>query len=541
MQRFRIAVVTPDVLAPSMAGPAIRAVRIAEALAAEHEVELLSTERCELARDDLRCAYVSPQGLDGLADRFDVVVVQGAVLRNAPALRKSDAVVVVDLYDPFQLEALELSRGLPEELRRISVGTAVDLLNEQLRRGDFFLCVSERQRDFWIGQLAAVGRVNEIVYDSSPDLSRVPGRRAVRHRRAPPGGRRPGDARRRPGHRCRRRDPLLGRRDYNWFDPLTLIHAVAALVDTRPRLRLFFAGTRHPSADADVMRMLSEARELSDELGLTDRHVFFHDWVPFAERGRYLLEADIGVSTHFDHVETAYSFRTRILDYLWAGLPTVKTAGDVLADLLLAAGAGAVVPPTDAEALTSLLAELLDDRARRHQMGRAATMLAQDLQWRQVLAPLVEYCRTPHRAPDLVDPTVAHSIHRGGDLLPHVWGPGAVSGQLQSHELRRLERASRNASARDSTVRAERLPDTRSHDRRSRMMPGSIHRESTESPEAGVRSAARPSGVRQSGSACTERADGQANHTCGCRRRAVPGAHDEVVPQRVVPEDLGAS
>jgi glycosyltransferase involved in cell wall biosynthesis len=421
MQRFRIAVVTPDVLAPSMAGPAIRAVRIAEALAGEHEVELLSTERCELSRADLQCAHVSPAGLAGLADRFDVVVVQGAVLRNAPALRKSDAVIVVDLYDPFQLEALELSRGLPAELRRISVGTAVDLLNEQLRRGDFFLCASERQRDFWIGQLAAVGRVNEIVYDATPDLRGFLSVVPFGIDEQPPVGGAPAMREVVPGIGVDDEILYWGGGIYNWFDPLTLIHAVAALVATRPRLRLFFAGTRHPSADADVMHMLREARELADGLGLTDRHVFFHDWVPFAERGRFLLEADIGVSTHFDHVETAYSFRTRILDYLWAGLPTVTTAGDVLADLLTASGAGAAVPPTDVEALTAVLAELLDDGGRRDSMSRAATSLGHDLQWSRVLAPLVEYCRAPHRAPDLLDATVTHSIHRGGDLLPHLW------------------------------------------------------------------------------------------------------------------------
>jgi hypothetical protein len=34
------------------------------------------------------------------------------------------------------------------------------------------------------------------------------------------------------------------------------------------------------------------------------------------------------VSTHYEHVETTFAFRTRILDYLWAGLPVVATGGD---------------------------------------------------------------------------------------------------------------------------------------------------------------------------------------------------------------------
>src|SRR3977135_346374 len=35
----------------------------------------------------------------------------------------------------------------------------VRLLNQVLRRGDFFICASERQRDFWLGGLAANKRI----------------------------------------------------------------------------------------------------------------------------------------------------------------------------------------------------------------------------------------------------------------------------------------------------------------------------------------------------------------------------------------------
>ena len=62
--------------------------------------------------------------------------------------------------------------------------------------------------------------------------------------------------------------------------------------------------------------------------------MFFNEgWVDYDDRQNYLLESDIGVSTHLDHIETAFSFRTRILDYLWASLPIVATAGDSFADI----------------------------------------------------------------------------------------------------------------------------------------------------------------------------------------------------------------
>jgi len=132
-------------------------------------------------------------------------------------------------------------------------------------------------------------------------------------------------------------------------------------------------------------------------------HVFFNeDWVAYEDRQNYLLEADVGVSTHFRHVETAFSFRTRILDYLWASLPVVATEGDSFAQLIDDQGLGITVPPEDPEALEEALFRLLDDEDLAADCAKRAAAAAEDLAWTKVLAPLVEFCRAPRRAPDLV-------------------------------------------------------------------------------------------------------------------------------------------
>src|SRR5690606_1607098 len=139
---------------------------------------------------------------------------------------------------------------------------------------------------------------------------------------------------------------LWGGGIYDWFDPLTLIRAVAELEKDHPRLRLVFMGLEHPNQRIPLMGAAKRAVQLAEELGVAGRSVIFNrDWVPYEERAGFLLDADIGVSTHLDHVETAFSFRTRILDYLWAGLPVVSTAGDGFAPIIEEHGLGAVVPP----------------------------------------------------------------------------------------------------------------------------------------------------------------------------------------------------
>ncbi len=107
------------------------------------------------------------------------------------------------------------------------------------------------------------------------------------------------------------------------------------------------------------MLMYGQAIELAQQLGLYNQAVFFNDrWVPYAERGSYFLEADIGVSAHQAHIETRYAFRTRLLDYMWAGLPMVVSGGDELADMVAARGLGQVVPIGDSDGFAQAILAL---------------------------------------------------------------------------------------------------------------------------------------------------------------------------------------
>lgn len=408
MTRRRILVATADTLGPRMAGPAIRAWNLSEALSTEHDVQLVTTGSCELEVDEPR---FSVRAVDDLAlrdalRRSDILIFQGWIAAGRPWIITWDGPIICDIYDPMHLEQLEQARdqGLTRWRRAVHAATAV--LNEQLRRGDYFICASDKQRDLWLGQLAGLGRINPVTYDDDATLRRlidvvpfgVSDDPPVRSRSAIRGVL--------PGVDADSRVILWGGGVYNWFDPLTLIHAVDRLRAGHPELRLVFMGMRHPNPEVPQMRMASRAEQLSDELGLTGTIVHFNtDWVPFAERQDHLLDADIGVSTHFDHVETEFSFRTRILDYLWAGLPVVTTGGDALADLIDRRGAGRVVPPRDVDALVDALDQLLTDPELLATSSAASQELGAELRWSAVVEPLLRFCREPRRAPDLLDAT----------------------------------------------------------------------------------------------------------------------------------------
>jgi glycosyltransferase involved in cell wall biosynthesis len=388
-----------------MAGPAIRAWQIASALSAEHDVRLVTTSTCTVSSDKFAVSRVESEADARALERWcDVLFFQGNVLDDYPFLQKTSKVVVVDLYDPFHLEQLEQTREHDADTRRVIVHNSVAAANKQCLRGDFFVCASEKQRDFWLGHLAALGRVNTITYDYESTLRAlidvvpfgIPEEPPARTRSAIKGVI--------PGIGPDDKVILWGGGIYNWFDPLTLIRAVAVLAEQRSDVKLFFLGMQHPHPHVPEMRMSFAARKLSEELGLTGKHVFFNEnWVEYDDRANYLLDADIGVSCHLDHLETAFSFRTRMLDYLWAGLPMVATKGDVFADLIEDRSLGLTAEAEDVDGLVRALAKILDDEAFAQHCRTNVAAIAPDFYWSKVLQPLVEFCRNPRRAPDLLD------------------------------------------------------------------------------------------------------------------------------------------
>lgn len=406
-EQQRILIVTEDALSQRMAGPAIRAWNIAEVLGLQgHDVVLATlASTCERSSASFRVEAADPGRVSELERWCTVVIVQGFVLERVPALTATEKVMVVDLYDPLHLEQLEHARHVPEPERSNNYANVVRVLQDQLARGDFFICASEKQRDLWLGFLSAVGRVNPATHALDPTLRRLIDVVAFGLSPDPPVHARPALRGVVPGIGVDDEIVLWGGGVYDWLDPLTAIRAVDRLRRQRPKIRLFFLGVRHPNPVIEEPPTLRAARALAHDLGIDGSHVFFNeDWVPYEDRASFLLEADVAISLHVEHAETAYSFRTRVLDYLWAGLPIVATQGDTFADLIERERLGAVVPGEDEGAVAGALSGLLADVAERAAIRDRARAVARRFVWSEVLQPLVAFCALPSRAADAASP-----------------------------------------------------------------------------------------------------------------------------------------
>ncbi len=400
----RILVLTTDVLGARMAGPAIRAWEMSCALLAVAHVRLVSTTRAARECDDfLVTQAVTAKQLRSHVEWCDVIILQGYLLAIHSWLGETSKIIVADIYDPMHLERLEQSKGYPRDERWSMTARTTEVLNNQIERADFLMCASDKQRDLWLGQLAALGRINPETYDDDSSLRSLLAVVPFGVANDPPIQRNHGIRGAVPGISHDDKVIVWGGGIYNWFDPLTLIKAVHAVSQRHDNVRLYFLGVEHPSPHVETMKMARDAYALADSLGLRDSVVFFNPgWVPYDQRADYLLDADLGVSTHLDHLETAFSFRTRILDYLWVGLPIVSTDGDTFGHVIRENGLGRVVPANDVDALRVALEDLLYSDALRAETAARVRAFAASMTWQTALEPLIEFCRAPRRAPDLV-------------------------------------------------------------------------------------------------------------------------------------------
>lgn len=399
----RVLVLTRDYVNQAMAGPAIRSFEVSQQLhRAGHEVTLAIPNQSDLASPPFRMeTYQDSAGVERLARGQQVVFFQGYALADYPFLRTLGARLVPDMYGPFYLELLVTRKHDAEPEKLAEPEGALRVTNDQLRLGDFFVCASEKQRDYWLGALSALNRVNTLTFGEDQSLRRLIDVMPFGLPAEPPARQGPGMRGVIPGIGQDDLILLWGSSIYNWFDPITLIRGVARAKDRHPNLRLVIMATSHPNPKVTRHAVEQDARRCADELGLTGKHVFFNEgWVPYERRADWYLDADVGVSTHQDHVEARYAFRTRFLDYFWTGLPLLCTAGDTLGEDVSKLGMGIAVPPEDPDAIRAAI-DRLADPAFRASCSEAVKRYAQDLTWEKATRPLVAFCDSPRQAPDL--------------------------------------------------------------------------------------------------------------------------------------------
>jgi glycosyltransferase involved in cell wall biosynthesis len=196
---------------------------------------------------------------------------------------------------------------------------------------------------------------------------------------------------------------------YDWYDPWTLLEALAAIREIDWRLLV----VRHPNATLTPQRLFSELEERARARGWWGSRIEAIDWVPVERRFDLLRDVDLLVAPHRPTLETALSLRTRFLEALAVSCPVLTTTGGALGRLLVDRDAGWVIAPNDARGLAAAIRDALaPDEARERRLERGLE-LAREFEAGRALAPLVGFLAAPR-----IDPTRERFAFRPATRAP---------------------------------------------------------------------------------------------------------------------------
>jgi len=358
---MQVLFLTDDRLGPAMAGSALRAWELANALAgAGHDVRLTAERKSSKPHD-------SPVELVDAPDWVwaDVVVAPPWSL-HFPAFGGRH-LLVIDGATPLLAE-LEAMNSTPEIRRRRR--TAAARLPVVAARADAVLAAGGAQHDWWraVFQRRSAVPILEVPFGiqehdpptESAEIIGVPTDWSV---------------------------VLWWGGVWPWLDLDTLLAARARLgrvpvsivvpTATRP------GGSLAQFTATDLNRMAARYALSAPEV------VPLEHWAPYDERYLTLNRAAVMAFLHQVKPESELSFRTRAMDALWSATPMLLSAGGEVARLADALGWGEVVEPGNPAAVSDALKRLL--KPEEHDRCRAAILEHRDhWRWSRVAGPLVE-------------------------------------------------------------------------------------------------------------------------------------------------------
>lgn len=389
-----------------VAGPSLRTWHFTRAiLDAGHEVCLIGDRMAGIYPEDL------PPRVSQRLDRLTYHSVDDTLWHNPRALRpliadfKPDCAIAVttpacgvavancgnlplwcDMYGSIMAEA---------QLKALIYGSDSHLIHfwnmerVALERGDVFSTVSERQQWSLIGELGLWGRLNQWTSSHTfahtiPIASEIAPYQV--ERRALRGVLVPEDA-----------FIILYSGGYNtWTDVDTLFAALEQVMRLHPNAYFVSTGGAITGHDDFTFRRFEHLIQASE------RHERYKlcGWIPASDVPCFYLESDLAINTDRFAYETVLGSRTRILDWLRAGLPCISSNLTELAQTVANAGAGLTYPPGDADALAAAILRLRDADLRREMASNGRKLLESQFTYAQTAAPLLAWLQHPHRAPD---------------------------------------------------------------------------------------------------------------------------------------------
>ncbi len=330
-------------------GPGYRAYSLFQKLREKHDITILSLyesfhlhklDESRYLEDGIRIRtikYTPSRVAEAIREESpEVIYVPWSALSFLSRF-KEKVPTIIDYVGSGLLEELATTGRVPAHLLKLTL--------DSFWRGDFLITSGARFRFFILAMLIAAKKATLITATPTDPLihlvpmSLPPDQLPIRSPRRID---------------SKRIQLLVAGATLPWYDYPTVFEALEKASQKGLDYEMVFMGgnPRNPDFERSIR---AKAEALGDRVSFTGV-------VPFRKRSDFYERADVGLNIAKPTLEDELSIRTRIFDYMWAGLPVATCGKDQYSDLVIQEGAGFRYQAGDADDLVDGLLLLSGDK-----------------------------------------------------------------------------------------------------------------------------------------------------------------------------------
>lgn len=268
----------------------------------------------------------NPPTLRQILEQHSVVVMRYAMgeAKEIIAKLKPDHILVSDSYIPISIEVAARNSNDKYEndnFLRLQEGSAL-----ATRRADYFLYASPAQKNYYLGYLAGLNKLNPATYSQLEErMFEVPYGIDTSEKKKELLKRKPDSP-----------TLLWYGAFYSWFDMESLIGSLIQLKKKVPGFKLIIAGAKNPyNKDPGILAHYKKTTEALEVLGDTIEYI---NWHPFDERFEVYAKATAIITWNHLGLENLLAWRTRLMDFVLSDRPIITNGGDPLGEDLITRG-----------------------------------------------------------------------------------------------------------------------------------------------------------------------------------------------------------
>ncbi len=335
-----------------ISGPGIRVFKIAKALQKKgHIVSIAELERKKKEiKEKINFILWNEDLLNNINKKYDVAFIQNWC-SDPDFLNKLKCIpTIVDVYAPYLVEHIyyhykQTNSAMNDFRDNVMLPYILPLLH-----GDFFICANKEQKDYYLGMLTMLGRINPS--ESHKDLIDI----------IPIIGSKQKTKREKIiTKKIKKRIILWPGGFFPWFNPLTAIKAMELVNKEMKEVALVFVGSHNPLAPkALTYKYLKEIKTYVRKRKLENKSIFFLPWQKYDDFQNICNESEFAIISYKNNLETELSSRTRVIDCLSNNLPVISTKGDSVSEIIEQNKLGLTTLPNDIEGLANKILFLLN-------------------------------------------------------------------------------------------------------------------------------------------------------------------------------------